>query len=1033
MSSKIPGVIQNVDPQELYDVMCGAASQDPALMEKSTFRLKIMLDYFGAFDALHEIAAQKSVPLPVRQQSIIQFKNAALSHWRSRRLVSDEHRIRIRQRCLSFLDEPDDIIAECNEIIVSKIARQDYPNNWSYLIPDLRRTIEENLRARYSTAVPDERSALVLVRSLRLVNEVLKEFGSIKMPGGMKTMAKIVEDLHLDFYGYYAKLGPTITSTLSPETVNQPRVAEDLTISHLVFKCMVKMTTWVWHRPTMDEVAKFLDWAKQFFRDSAVQLQALSELRINLLIALRSANANVDAIGRRNIDLLTRHVRVFGKLFRRFQQLDVKRFVLLEGCSDLVFYYWSKVVQATNSPPEFVEDSPDAVFPVRFLVQAMVLFKENLAQWAPVRKDGSVNENMLSKDAVENAVQLLVTRFIPLNPSDLEEWMADPDEWVNEEDKENDHWEYEVRPCAERVLMTLANQYKDYVVPLLAETFKRVISQPTTDLASIVQKEAVYCAIGRCAIRLKDVIPFDQWLEHTLVPESQETNPSYPIIKRRIAWVIGKWVSDSCASPKNPTIWQVLVHLLQDRGPGSDAVVRLTAVAALRECVDTIDFDPNIFAPFLPPAMKELLALLAEADNLESKRRIINTLNSVVERSGTLIVPFLGAVTEPLPNLWSGAGEDWLFKASLLTTVEKLLQSSQEHSRPLTNIVVPLVQECLSPGARLQLEEDGLSMWQVAMRNAVSLDSGDGGRSLLELLPIALTLLAEDLDVRAQVIGIVESYLILDATRVLQLCAVDLFNSYVKALPQGVSSDQKSMLGTLQLLVQIAPPQLWAEPLHVSGLFPLLMKPLVDDNISVTLLTEHVYVLARIVLADRDMFLRLMSAASISMNTPEITLWEALLDQWWQRFDNMSEPRYRKLAAMSIANLVSTGRPEVLERLHSEIFNLWLDVFGELKEAKEQADGHAGLEGPAITLFWDRNEPDSVFYQESQDTPERTRRQAIFDNDPIRTVQLTAFVAARLQEAEASLGGGNVIQTRYLAKADPLVIQQIQKLLASGL
>ena len=47
----------------------------------------------------------------------------------------------------------------------------------------------------------------------------------------------------------------------------------------------------------------------------------------------------------------------------------------------------------------------------------------------------------------------------------------------------------------------------------------------------------------------------------------------------------------------------------------------------------------------------------------------------------------------------------------------------------------------------------------------------------------------------------------------------------------------------------------------------------------------------------------------------------------------MYEPRQRKLAAMGIACLVTTGRPEVLDRLKGEIFNLWLDVFGEMKEA----------------------------------------------------------------------------------------------------
>ena len=54
---------------------------------------------------------------------------------------------------------------------------------------------------------------------------------------------------------------------------------------------------------------------------------------------------------------------------------------------------------------------------------------------------------MLSRDFVENAVRLLITRFMSLNPSDLENWMADPEEWLNLEDKENDQWEYEIRVC----------------------------------------------------------------------------------------------------------------------------------------------------------------------------------------------------------------------------------------------------------------------------------------------------------------------------------------------------------------------------------------------------------------------------------------------------------------------------------------------------------------------------------------------------------------------------------------------------------
>jgi hypothetical protein len=49
----------------------------------------------------------------------------------------------------------------------------------------------------------------------------------------------------------------------------------------------------------------------------------------------------------------------------------------------------------------------------------------------------------------------------------------------------------------------------------------------------------------------------------------------------------------------------------------------------------------------------------------------------------------------------------------------------------------------------------------------------------------------------------------------------------------------------------------------------------------------------------------------------------------------MGEPRQRKLTAMAMGALVATGRPEVMSHLNGDIFNVWLDVFGEMKEARE--------------------------------------------------------------------------------------------------
>ena len=75
-------------------------------------------------------------------------------------------------------------------------------------------------------------------------------------------------------------------------------------------------------------------------------------------------------------------------------------------------------------------------------------------------------------------------------------------------------------------------------------------------------------------------------LELNVLAGHPSSTLSYPIIKRRIAWLIGKWVSSSCATPNNSRVWEILAYLLQDRGPGSDPVVRLTAAVAIKECAD---------------------------------------------------------------------------------------------------------------------------------------------------------------------------------------------------------------------------------------------------------------------------------------------------------------------------------------------------------------------------------------------------------------------------------------------------------------
>ncbi|EJF60829.1 hypothetical protein DICSQDRAFT_170687 [Dichomitus squalens LYAD-421 SS1] len=80
------------------------------------------------------------------------------------------------------------------------------------------------------------------------------------------------------------------------------------------------------------------------------------------------------------------------------------------------------------------------------------------------------------------------------------------------------------------------------------------------------------------------------------------------IVKRRITWIPGKLVAYA-------------------------PVVHLTVDIALLECVDSVNFDANTFATLPPQVVTSLVRLTAEADSLEAKPRINDSLNTVIKRA----------------------------------------------------------------------------------------------------------------------------------------------------------------------------------------------------------------------------------------------------------------------------------------------------------------------------------------------------------------------------------------------------------------
>lgn len=80
---------------------------------------------------------------------------------------------------------------------------------------------------------------------------------------------KIVEQYRFVLYGYYSRMASTFTATtLTPQTIDSQRIFDDILLSHLVYKCIVKMAVWIWNRIdklSLEERQAYQSWVCLFF------------------------------------------------------------------------------------------------------------------------------------------------------------------------------------------------------------------------------------------------------------------------------------------------------------------------------------------------------------------------------------------------------------------------------------------------------------------------------------------------------------------------------------------------------------------------------------------------------------------------------------------------------------------------------------------------------------------------------------------------------------------------------------------------
>lgn len=951
----------------------------------------------------------------------------------------------------SILNEHDNRLALQDALVIAKIARYEFPNDWP-----------EAISGFVSVVRNQNTPPLQLARALLTLLHIVKELSTGRLQRTKQYLQAATPEIVSVVGNAYAALVDRWRP--SPN-------ADDMHQSLLAIKLLRRLLISGYEHPNRDaDVVSFwnlsfqhLDVFLQMFNNGAGQLpQDLSTL-------------------------LGRHTLQLAKLHHEMARDHPAAFALFPSSLAMVASYWNltksfgetfgsrqAVTSAVASAKigtdgDAAEEKPFSekiALKGLLIIRACVKMVHNPAQTFKYRTPEDKEEknqateilrqSLLTESFVKEIMETMVTRFFVFTARDLREWEEEPEEWEKREEGDGDDWEFSVRSCSEKLFLDLAINYKDIIMQPLLNVFYSVANPDNED---VLFKDSVYTAIGLSASVVFQHLDFDAFIRDVLVAEIQKSVPGFNILRRRIAILLGQWISVKVSQESRPVVYQIFQHLLNANDPLNDQVVRVTAGRQFLNIASDWDFQADRFLPYARTILTQLMQLIGEVELTDTKMALVNTISVIVEHVDQDITPFAEPIVNMLPSLWEESGEEHLMKQAILTILARLVTAMKAESLPLHPMVFPIIKGAVEPGSETQLYllDDALDLWAALL---VQTPSDSASSDLLSLVQYLYPIYELGSDNLRKALEITESYVILAPQHMLsQGVRSNMFVALSKligslrpdanglvcnlvetmlrlaqrtdvasSLPLGNFSSAVFMI--TYDLAQSADPQTGEV-----GFFPKLLQGLrgswlahcttgpnakeapVDGIVE----TDYFAIFARAILGSLDGFLHTCQAAAavaFSEQQPLEALMKWLLEEWFSHFENIGDPSRRKLMCLALTKLLETNQPFILLSLQS-LMTIWTDVVTELREDAADAGGDSLVYG---------NELANAGTADAPEQPEDARRRQLTASDDVHNINATEFIKHYLQQAIAAAGGSEQFQEHWLANVDKDVVKGFSEL-----
>lgn len=963
----------------------------------------------------------------------MQIKNGIDKYWRptARNALNQDDRAAIRSRLFQgTIGEEDKAFALHNALAAAKILRIDYPDHWPEALPALIDLLRQYRNGDQS----------LLAGSLILLLRVVKELGTARLRKSQTALQSVTPELVYLLGEIYTERTALWTNWLASGHGDEDGADLAMQNSLTAAKILRRLLIFGFENPAKDKVV--------------VEFWSVTQNHFGQFLGYVSHDSAIPAPYQ---DVIGKHLLQFTKLHLEMSEGHPASFPLLPNSMPLVLAYWELVSkfaevfdksgglrQTTDTTGS--KSKVEGPLLEKLALKGLLLFKSCVAiVWRPVntfrylskeflkQKDEAVEvvrTELLKDELVMQIVNVIITKLLIFRQADLEAWEADPEDFEATEQYLGDAWQFSVRPCAERVFLDLLVHYKT----LLTQPLLSYFSQATASNTDVITKEAIYTAMGASAPNLEGAFDFDNFLATTLVQDAQFTGPLAKVLRRRIAILISIWVPIKISAESRPLIFDIYRHLLNDKDETNDEVVRLTAARQLKEIAEDFEFKGELFAPYAPDILPQIISLLPEVAVEDTKQAIFETLRLCIQRMEEHVLPFADPIMGALPALWDAAGEAYMIKAAIIGVLSALVYSIGAESRRYQQAMLPIIGQCLSEPSNAAFLEDIVELW----RSLITQSASPLSTEMISLAPLALPLVENEPHVAEAAFEILKAYVVLASEAVLSdtlrrdflatLCGP------LQSSGRGRGADALSSFGTLECMFLYALElggtsgvSILVQDLLSLGLLHSVLQRIHEDweykqltgpnaakkeALEWTHKLAYFGILSRIAVADPS----LLENVITSVGGDVAQVWPWLSAQWFEIVPNMADVDRIKLGCLALTRLAELPTQPMQDLVCSKLqdyFDMWTAAVNEVHEGNPLAEDG---------LVW-KDVPTS-----DESTPFEIGWFTVQAREPVHTVHLYPFVTQTLQGLVTRTGGEGAFRENWVVNVDKESLNAFEQL-----